>query len=80
MAISQKDLRALIMKSFPNAKVDIVDTAGDENHYSVRIIDESFANKSRIEQHKMVNNALKGYLGDILHAMELKTSAPQSNI
>jgi stress-induced morphogen len=75
MAISHNDLHSLIAKSFPNAQIEIIDLVGDDNHYSVRIIDQSFAGKSRVEQHKMVNEALKGYLGDILHAMQLKTSA-----
>jgi len=74
MSISQNDLRTLIAKAFPNAQIEIIDLVGDENHYSVKIIDQSFAGKSRILQHKMVNEALKGYLGDILHAMQLKTS------
>jgi stress-induced morphogen len=73
MPISQSDLHSLIKKSFPEARVEIVDLAGDNNHYSVTIIDKSFAGKSRVAQHKMVNEALKGYLGDILHAMQLKT-------
>lgn len=75
MSISQNDLRTLIVKAFPNAQIEIIDLVGDENHYSVKIIDQSFAGKSRVLQHKMVNEALKGYLGDILHAMQLKTSA-----
>ncbi|MCE3255376.1 MAG: BolA family transcriptional regulator [Rickettsiaceae bacterium] len=75
MPIAQNDLHVLINKAFPEAQIKIVDLVGDENHYSVEIIDKSFAGKSRVEQHKMVNNALKGYLGDILHAMQLKTSA-----
>ena len=74
MSISQNDLRTLIVKAFPNAQIEIIDLVGDENHYSVKIIDQSFAGKSRVLQHKMVNEALKGYLGDILHAMQLKTS------
>ena len=75
MPISQNDLHSLIKKSFPEATIEIVDLMGDDNHYSVKIIDKSFGNKSRVEQHKMVNEALKGYLGDILHAMQLKTSS-----
>ncbi|MFT6077471.1 MAG: stress-induced morphogen [Myxococcota bacterium] len=75
MAIAQNDLHALIKESFPNADIQIVDLAGDDDHYSVKIIDASFAGKSRIQQHKMVNIALKGCLGDVLHAMQLKTSA-----
>ena len=46
----------------------------DDNHYSVKIIDKIFAGKTRVEQHKLVNNALKEILGDVLHAMQLKTS------
>ncbi len=75
MPISQQNLRSLITKHFPEAKIEIIDLMGDDNHYSVKIIDKSFAGKSRVVQHKMVNEALKGYLGDILHAMQLKTSA-----
>jgi stress-induced morphogen len=75
MPIASEELRALIAKSFPQAKIEIVDLVGDNNHYSVKITDKIFSNKSKIEQHKMVNKALEGYLGDILHAMQLKTLA-----
>jgi stress-induced morphogen len=74
MPISQNNLREIIEKSFPEAKIEIIDLAGDDDHYSVKIIDDSFKNKTKIQQHKMVNEALKGYLGDSLHAMQLKTS------
>ena len=75
MPITQKNLHSLILESFPKATVEIIDLAGDNNHYSVKIIDESFADKSKIEQHRMVNKALKSCLGDVLHAMQLTTSA-----
>lgn len=75
MAISSQDLESLIKQSFPDSQIEIIDLVGDNNHYSVKIIDQIFEGKNRIEQHKMVNNALKGTLGDILHAMQLKTSA-----
>lgn len=75
MPITQDKLYLLINQAFPSAQIKIVDLVGDENHYSVEIIDQSFAGKSRVEQHKMVNLALKDYLGDALHAMQLKTSA-----
>lgn len=74
MPITQNDLHDLIQQAFPDAKIKILDLAGDNDHYSVEIIDKSFAGKSRIEQHKMVNSALRGYIGDTLHAMQLRTS------
>jgi stress-induced morphogen len=75
MPISQKNLHSLIAKTFPKAKIEITDLMGDDNHYSVTIIDQSFVGKTRVEQHKMVNESLKGCLGDVLHAMQLKTAA-----
>jgi stress-induced morphogen len=39
----------------------------------VKIIDQSFAGKTLIQQHKMVNEALGSILGNQLHAMQLKT-------
>lgn len=75
MPIAKDDLYQIIKKSFPEGKIEIVDLASDNNHYSITIIDKSFAGKSRIEQHRMVNLALNKELrSDILHAMQLKTS------
>ncbi len=75
MPISQAKLEQILRSHFPNADLQIIDTAGDQDHYSVTIADQAFAGKSRIEQHKMVNAALKNELGGILHAMQLKTVA-----
>ena len=77
MPIPQKELKQMIEKSFPDAQIDIVDLAGDDDHYSVTITDESFNDKSRIEQHKLVHKALDGDLGGRLHAMQLKTVKKQ---
>lgn len=74
MPIEQKKLHYLISQSFPNAQIEIIDLVGDSDHYSVKIIDKIFAGKSRVEQHKMVNNALKDCLGGTLHALQIKTS------
>jgi stress-induced morphogen len=75
MPIPKDQLHEILSSSFPSAKIEIIDLVGDNNHYSVTIIDKIFAGKNRIEQHRIVNNSLKGRLGDELHAMQLKTSA-----
>ena len=76
MPIAKDELHQIIKKSFPEGEIEIIDLVGDNNHYSVRIVDRSFAGKSRIEQHRMVNLALNKELrSDILHAMQLKTSS-----
>ena len=47
--------------------------AGDENHYSATIKSKIFNGKSKIEQHKLVYKALKGKMGNELHALALNT-------
>lgn len=75
MPIEKHKLEALLHENFPQAKIEVIALVNDNNHYSVKITDKIFAGKSRIEQHKMVNNALKEILlTDVLHAMQLKTS------
>lgn len=75
MPIAKDRLEKMLHESFPQAQIEVIDLAGDDNHYSVKIVDKIFAGKSRIDQHKMVNTALREVLGDALHAMQLKTSA-----
>ena len=73
MTMNIKEIETLIKKAFPDATIDIQDLAGDGNHYSATIISSQFSGKSKIEQHKMVYNSLKGKMGNELHALMLKT-------
>ena len=74
MPIPQKKLQEILSEKFPEAQIEIIDLAGDDNHYSVTIKDKIFTDKTRIQQHQLVNKVLKNYLDSgILHAMQLKT-------
>ena len=73
MAMNIKEIEKLIKEGFPDAIVDIQDLAGDGNHYSATVISSKFSGKSKIEQHKMVYESLKGKMGNELHALALKT-------
>ncbi len=75
MAISQNELEKLLKENFPNAQIKVVALVDDGDHYSVEIIDKIFAGKTRVQQHKIVNEALKEILGGKLHAMQLKTGS-----
>ena len=56
--------------------VSIKDLAGDGNHYSATVIAASFSGKSRVQQHQLVYQALKGQMGGVLHALALQTGTP----
>jgi stress-induced morphogen len=76
MAMAAHDIERLIKESFPDARVSIDDLAGDGDHYAATVVSEAFRGKSRVEQHKMIYDALKGQMGGVLHALALKTQAP----
>ena len=73
MAMDLKEIEKYIKEALPDASIDIQDLAGDGNHYSATVTSSSFKGKSRIEQHKMVYDSLKGKMGNELHALAIKT-------
>ncbi|KZL21313.1 transcriptional regulator BolA [Pseudovibrio axinellae] len=77
MAMDAGELQTLIKAALPDAHVEIRDLAGDGDHYAAVVISESFRGKSRVQQHQMVYQALKGKMGDDLHALALQTSVPE---
>ena len=66
----------MIKAGIPGAKVTIRDLAGDGDHYAAEVVAEAFRGKSRVQQHQMVYEALRGNMGGVLHALALQTSAP----
>jgi stress-induced morphogen len=76
MGMDAREIEAMIKSALPDAKVVIRDLAGDGDHYAAEVVSESFRGKSRVQQHQMVYNALKGKMGGALHALALQTSAP----
>ena len=76
MAMAAADIERMIKESFPDASVSIDDVAGDGDHYAATVVSEAFRGKSRVEQHKMVYDALCGQIGGVLHALALKTQVP----
>tara|TARA_B100001778_G_scaffold76691_1_gene61791 strand:- start:40 stop:285 length:246 start_codon:yes stop_codon:yes gene_type:complete len=73
MTMQLKEIESLIKETFPDAIVEIQDLAGDGNHYSATVTSSQFMGKTKIQQHKMVYDSLKGKMGNELHALALKT-------
>ncbi|QZP07751.1 BolA family transcriptional regulator [Caenibius sp. WL] len=76
MPMAADDIAAMIKAALPDAVVEITDLAGDGDHYAARVTSAAFAGKSRIQQHKLVYEALGGNMGGTLHALQLTTAIP----
>ncbi|HAN31100.1 MAG TPA: BolA family transcriptional regulator [Myxococcales bacterium] len=63
-------------QAFPDSQIDIRDTTGGGDHFAVEIESSAFEGKSRIEQHRMVYDALGERVGHEIHALALRTKCP----
>ena len=79
MAMDADTIKTMIEENIPGADVRIEDLRGDGDHYAAHICAPAFAGKNRVQQHQMVYAALEGKMGNELHALAIKTSAPIEN-
>lgn len=77
MPMPVAEIERLIRDAFPDAEVEITDLAGDNDHYAARVTSAAFRGKSRVQQHQMIYSALKGRMGEALHALSLQTTAKE---
>ena len=78
MGMKKEEIISMIIKAIPDAEVEIKDLAGDDNHYAATITSNLFEGKTKVNQHKMVYDALQGKMGGVLHALSLTTLTPKN--
>ena len=74
-----EDVRALIERSIPGAAVDVSDMTGTGDHLAVRVVADAFRGKPLVQQHMMVNAAVRGHMegeGGSIHALKITTEVP----
>ena len=76
MPMDPREIETLIREALPDARVTIEDLAGDGDHYSAHVTSAAFKGKSRVQQHQIVYQALRGRMGNELHALALQTAVP----
>lgn len=74
MPMQASEIEKLIKEAFPDAEISITDLAGDNDHFAAMVTSRAFKGKTRVQQHQMVYDALKGRMGGVLHALSLQTA------
>lgn len=77
MPMSAGEIEQMIKEAIPEAEVQISDLRGDGDHYAALVTASAFKGKSRVQQHQMVYDALRGRMGNELHALALQTATPE---
>jgi stress-induced morphogen len=75
MPMPATEIERMIKAKFPDARIELKDLAGDNDHWAAHVVSAAFKGKSRVQQHQMVYDALGGRMGDVLHALQLTTAA-----
>lgn len=78
MPMTASEIEKRIKAALPDARIELRDLAGDDNHWAATIVSEQFRGKSRVQQHQIVYQSLKGQMGGVLHALALQTGVPES--
>ncbi len=76
MPMPAAEIERLIKARFPDARIELKDLAGDNDHWAAHVVSSAFKGKSRVQQHQMVYDALGGRMGGVLHALQLTTALP----
>ncbi|MGU9961870.1 MAG: BolA/IbaG family iron-sulfur metabolism protein [Candidatus Puniceispirillales bacterium WSBS_2018_MAG_OTU23] len=78
MAMEAEEIERLIKQALPSAEVTITDLRGDGDHYACHVTAHEFQGRTRVEQHKIVYEALGGRMGGELHALALQTTPTET--
>ena len=76
MPMNASEIEKRIKAALPDAKVELRDLAGDDNHWAATITSEAFRGKSRVQQHQLVNAAFGADMGTTLHSLAIQTAVP----
>jgi len=75
--ITPEEIKQTLSRALPVTLVETQDLTGGGDHWQVIIVSSAFEGKGLVEQHRIVNEALKEPLADQrIHALALKTYSP----
>ena len=75
--ITSEEIKASLAKALPVSLIETQDLTGGGDHWQLIVVSPAFEGKGLVDQHRMVNDALKAEIGDQrIHALALKTFSP----
>jgi acid stress-induced BolA-like protein IbaG/YrbA len=73
VSVDPEELKQRIESGIPGARAEVT---GDGQHFEAIVESSAFAGLSRIAQHKLVYDVFGPEVGDRIHALSIKTTAP----
>jgi BolA protein len=76
----EEQITKKLRQAFAPVALEVVNDShrhAGESHFSIKVVSESFAGKSRVERHRMVNEVLAEELAGKVHALAISALAPE---
>jgi BolA protein len=84
----EKQITEKLRQAFAPVSLEVVNDSGrhrghagspgtGESHFTIKVVSASFAGKSRLERHRMVNDVLAEELKGPVHALAISAFAPE---
>jgi stress-induced morphogen len=73
---SPEDIKQRIEAAIAGAHADVEDYSGGGDHFRATVTAAAFEGLTRIQQHRLVYEALGSDVGAAIHALALKTQTP----
>ena len=71
--MNTNSIKEKIKDYIPESKVEVKDTTGTGDHFSVIVISNKFENINLVNRHKMIYESLSQYVTKEIHALQIKT-------
>ena len=68
-----KDIKFKLEQKFQNGKIEVFDSRGTGDHFSLIVISDDFEKISLIERHRMIYGLFKQEITQEIHALQIQT-------
>ena len=68
-----QELKQRIEAAIPGASAEVEDLTGGGDHFRAVIVSDTFAGRSRLDQHRMVYDVFGEEVGGPIHALSITT-------
>jgi len=68
-----KDIKFKLEQKFKNGKIEVFDSRGTGDHFSLIVISDDFENTSLIERHRMIYSLFEQEITKEIHALQIQT-------
>ena len=65
-------IKQKIKDKISKAKIEVTDTTGEGDHFSIVVISDVFINMTLINRHKLIYQSLDKYVTKEIHALQIK--------